>query len=600
MQVRNIPIAEIVPSELNPRKTFNQEELEELAQSIKENGLVQPITLRKLGNKKDSKYEIVCGERRFRACQLIGATTIQAIVKELNDKQAFACMIIENLQRKDIDPMEEAAALNKLFNEGSMTVAEMAKMLGKSTSFVFGRIQLHNTIPQFVDLMRNGPLVLTHLLDICKLPTEQQEILYNACFTEECRARWTYKFPNMPQLHEMIDEHVMNYLDKARFSMTDDTFANAPACESCPLNTKNNPDNFKDVNSPRCLKRACFLAKTQETIFRKAKELAPTHQLVFSGAYPTNEEILRAAEDYGLIVVGMGNRQYVMRPAAPDESQYKDEETYAKRLASYNKVNEVFEDNLKDGTVIPVYEICFDGHLSGEIKYVFCAPDSQEEPLTINKVEDNNRRISELKIKLRETNEKRKEEFVEKQRAFLETSGYSGLNIDLSAREMEVFIALIFKRLPTAFKDSIGCEAAHRNDYRKAKVILTKNYNAIVREFLRSVLSEKSVNFSEDLANMLSAIMDERYANQVDEIAKSLDARYNLSKTNIQSKIDELREENAKEKGSPAISPTEPASYATEEIPAETVDNETKEEIPAESEDSESVGSPEESSENDT
>ena len=186
MQVRNIPMSEIVPSALNPRKTFDQEELEELAQSIKENGLVQPITLRKLGNKKDSKYEIVCGERRFRASQIIGADSIQAIVKDLNDKQAFACMIIENLQRKNIDPMEEAAALHHLYTEGSMTVSEMAKMLGKSTSFVSGRIQLNNTIEPFVQLMRDGILVLTHLLDICKLPKEQQEILYESCLDFIC------------------------------------------------------------------------------------------------------------------------------------------------------------------------------------------------------------------------------------------------------------------------------------------------------------------------------------------------------------------------------------------------------------------------------
>ena len=198
MQVRNIALSEIIPSELNPRKTFNQEELEELAQSIKENGLIQPITLRKIGNKKDSKYEIVCGERRFRACQLIGTKDIQAVVKELNDKQAFACMIIENLQRKDIDPMEEAAALNRLYAEGTITVVEMAKMLGKSTSFVSGRIQLHNTIEPFVKLMRDGVLVLTHLLDICKLPAEQQQTLYDSCFTEEAASVGRTNSPTCP------------------------------------------------------------------------------------------------------------------------------------------------------------------------------------------------------------------------------------------------------------------------------------------------------------------------------------------------------------------------------------------------------------------
>lgn len=182
--VKNIPVADICPSELNPRKTFDQESLAELAQNIKEHGLVQPITIRKRPKGSDTKYEIVCGERRFRATLLNGASEIQCIIKDLDDKQAFAAMIIENLQRKDVDPIEEAAALSKLYNDGTMSVADMAKMLGKSTSFVTGRIQLNNIIDEFVQLMRDGTLYLVHLLDICKLTVEQQKKLYEECFRQ--------------------------------------------------------------------------------------------------------------------------------------------------------------------------------------------------------------------------------------------------------------------------------------------------------------------------------------------------------------------------------------------------------------------------------
>ncbi len=573
MQVRNIPMAEIVPSTLNPRKTFDQQELEELAQSIKENGLIQPITLRKTGNNKEAKYEIVCGERRFRACQIIGEKSIQAVVKELNDKQAFACMIIENLQRKNIDPMEEAAALNHLYTDGSMSVSEMAKMLGKSTSFVSGRIQLHNTIPQFVQLMRDGILVLTHLLDICKLPKEQQEILYESCFTEASRARWTYKFPNMPQLHEMIDVHVMNQLPGARFSLTDTTYTCGVACENCPLNTANNPDNARDVSTPRCMKRECFIAKTREAIFREAKEASKAGSLiVFSGAYTDNEEILKAADEFGLEAIGLGNRQYVIMPTAPDPAMYKDDETYAARLANYNKVKAVFDDNIKDGTVTSVYELSYDGILSGEIKYVYSKPDSHDEPFAGDMVALRNRRISELKMKLREADESREEEFVEKQRAFMESSEYSTLNTELSPTETLVFQSLVLKRLPVAFKEAIGCGEATGSDFRTAKDTIRANINAIAREFIRAMLSEKSVNYSPELAAMLNVIMEERYAHKSEEIANVLDAQYNQSKCNIQSKIDALREEIRKEKESkvePAESEAEPAETSSEASPSE-------------------------------
>lgn len=590
MQVRNIPLSEIIPSELNPRKTFNQEELQELAQSIKENGLIQPITLRKATNKKDVKYEIVCGERRFRACQIIGADTIQAVVKELNDKQAFACMIIENLQRKDIDSMEEAAALNRLYSEGSMTVAEMAKMLGKSNSFVSGRIQLHNTIEPFVQLMRDGILVLTHLLDICKLPTEQQQTLYDACFTEASRQRWTYKFPNMPQLHEMIDEHVMNHLSKARFSLSDETLGGACACDKCPLNTANNPENARDVSTPRCMKRDCFIAKARESLFREAKEaIKKGIKPVYAGEYAESEGIIQAAEAYGIEVSGLGNRQYVLVPTAPDRALYKDEETYATRKANYDKVRAVFDDNIKDGTLTPVYEICYSGLLSGETKYVYCTPDSEDEPFAGNKIADNNRRISELKVKLREANDHRNEDFVEKQRAFMETSQYSTLNTDLSPVENLVFRALILKRLPLTFKESIGCDEATCGQFKSADKAISKNLNAIIREFIRTSLSEKSVNFSSELADMLSLIMDDRFANTKDDIAKSLDARYNQSKAGIVAKIEELRAENEKEKKEQdAVKPgtenpateekaeeqDQPAESAPVEVPATNAESE--------------------------
>ena len=100
--VRNIPLTDITPSSLNPRKTFDQEALMELADNIKENGLIQPITVRKMPKGSDTRYEIVCGERRYRASQIAGMTEIQCIIKELDDKKAFAAMIIENLQRKDV------------------------------------------------------------------------------------------------------------------------------------------------------------------------------------------------------------------------------------------------------------------------------------------------------------------------------------------------------------------------------------------------------------------------------------------------------------------------------------------------------------------
>ena len=203
-QVRDIKLAEITTSALNPRKTFDQTEIEELAQSIKENGLINAITLRKIKGDDGIKYEVVCGERRYRAVQFLGLETIQAVVKELDDKQAFACMVIENLQRKDIDPLEEASAIRYLYKESEVPVKEIAKIIGKSMSFVVGRIQLNNIIEEFVKLLRENTLNLTHLTEIAKLTKEQQHTLFESCFQPANIERWNFKTLSVEKVKEWI------------------------------------------------------------------------------------------------------------------------------------------------------------------------------------------------------------------------------------------------------------------------------------------------------------------------------------------------------------------------------------------------------------
>lgn len=541
MQVRNIPVADIVPSDLNPRKTFDQVELQELADSIKENGLVQPITIRKKDD-AEGKYEVVCGERRLRAFQLLGEETIPSVIKKLDDRKAFAIMIIENLQRKDINPMEEAHALKKLYDDKAMTVAEMAKLLGKSSSFVVGRIQLSNIIPEFVDLMNNGPLFLVHLLDICKLPQESQVILYENCFTPECVARWTFHDPKMSILRDWINTYVMNYLDTANFDLADDSFDGCSACATCALNTKNNAESFKDSNRPRCMKRECFLAKQRESVFREA--MTSALPLVYSGSKDENKEILATAESKGLEIQPVGKRTYVVEPSAPDKDSYNDEETYQKRLANYLKVREAFDSNLADGTIEKVFEVAFSGKISGEAKFLYTAPSNIDtnNAEEVRKVENTSERITELKKRLAASKRDREIVVTENLRKHMEGSDYSTSNEPVEQNEMLVFLALVMKRLSYSFKERIGFGLEQSVDYRKAEDIISKNQNAIMREFIAMSLSEKSVCFSSDLGNMLSDIMQSAYPDQTSAIVQDADENFAALANDLQKQIDDLRQ----------------------------------------------------------
>ena len=138
-EIYNIPQAMIVPNPNQPRKRFDYDELENLAQSIRENGIIQPITVRK---REDKKYELVSGERRLRAARLVGMVKIPSIVINIDDKNSAMFSIIENLQRQSLDFFEEAEAIEKLVGEYAMSREEVAQKLGLAPSTVSNKLRI--------------------------------------------------------------------------------------------------------------------------------------------------------------------------------------------------------------------------------------------------------------------------------------------------------------------------------------------------------------------------------------------------------------------------------------------------------------------------
>ena len=152
--VEEIKLEQIVANPFQPRKIFDEEALQELADSIKEHGILQPIAVRK----KVRKYEIVAGERRFRAAQLAGLQVIPAIVKDLTDTQMMELAILENLQREDLTVIEEAEAYQSLMDKLKLTQEELSKRLGKSRSHIANHVRLL-MLPEAVrKLMNEGAL----------------------------------------------------------------------------------------------------------------------------------------------------------------------------------------------------------------------------------------------------------------------------------------------------------------------------------------------------------------------------------------------------------------------------------------------------------
>ncbi|MDI2586442.1 MULTISPECIES: ParB/RepB/Spo0J family partition protein [unclassified Psychrobacillus] len=157
-RVEQISLTDIKPNPYQPRKVFDQEAMKELTESIKEHGVLQPIILRKKG----SKYEIVVGERRFRASQLASLDIIPAVIRELTDQQMMELAILENLQREDLTPIEEAEAYQNLMEHLKLTQEQLAFRLGKSRPHIANHVRLL-TLPEVVrNAISDGILTMGH------------------------------------------------------------------------------------------------------------------------------------------------------------------------------------------------------------------------------------------------------------------------------------------------------------------------------------------------------------------------------------------------------------------------------------------------------
>lgn len=169
--LEEVPVEWIRPGKYQPRKIIDDEPLQELAASIRAQGVMQPIVLRSVG---ENRYEIIAGERRWRATQIAGLAKIPAVIKEVNDEAAVAMSLIENIQREDLNPMEEALALQRLIEEFDLTHQQVADAVGKSRTAVTNFLRLINLSPEVAQMLAHGDIEMGHARALLSLTFEQQ------------------------------------------------------------------------------------------------------------------------------------------------------------------------------------------------------------------------------------------------------------------------------------------------------------------------------------------------------------------------------------------------------------------------------------------
>ena len=168
--LKNLKITEVEPNRDQPRKRFDQEALEELAQSIKEYGLIQPIVV----SKKDGYYSIVAGERRWRASKIAGLTEIPAIIREDDERVNTEISLIENMQREDLNPYEKALGIRTLIDNYGLSQEIVAKKLGKSRSTIANWVRVLNLEPRVLEMVKEGKISEGYCKALLMLPPEKQ------------------------------------------------------------------------------------------------------------------------------------------------------------------------------------------------------------------------------------------------------------------------------------------------------------------------------------------------------------------------------------------------------------------------------------------
>lgn len=204
-QVVVLNLDDILPNRFQPRIKFDEKAIVELSESIKEHGVIQPIIVRKI----DDKFEIIAGERRYKASVMAGKTTIPAIVVDLNDKESSEIALIENVQRKDLTPIEEAISYRKIFDMGNITQEELAAKLGVSQSTIANKMRLLNLDDEVQDALLDEKISERHARSLLKLSkmSEQREML-KRIITERLTVRRTDE-----EIEKILKGNNMNIMD---------------------------------------------------------------------------------------------------------------------------------------------------------------------------------------------------------------------------------------------------------------------------------------------------------------------------------------------------------------------------------------------------
>ena len=356
LQIENLSIAKVIPDPMQPRKTFNEAHLQQLSESVKKHGVLQPITVRKSGN----GFIIVMGERRYRASKLADKKTIPCIVREYKNNDVLEIQIIENLQRQDVEPTEEAQAIAYLSEKYAPT--EIAKRLGRTDNFIRQRLKLAGLIDGFKHFVRNGEMTISLGVGVALFEPEEQQMMLETMGEDF----------NAHQINRMIKDQTYD-LEKASFDVNDKKLVpKAGSCIECPFNAANQGNLFGDGKMV-CTKAACFETKKSKSLLNLIEKSKKENILLipeirqYWADDENNQLIISQLEKNGLKVYLLDDVEIIENPIEPtieaikkeyqhydyseDELKAELDEAMQNYKEALEKFNSAKEDGFKNGIV---------------------------------------------------------------------------------------------------------------------------------------------------------------------------------------------------------------------------------------------------------
>ncbi len=567
-QIEYIKTNQLHESSINPRKEFDQAAMDELAESIKQVGILQPIIARlNTGVKKKVVpiYEVVCGARRLQAAVLAELKEVPVIVRELSDDEALDLMITENLQRKDVSPLEEAEAFKSLIEKRSYDIAGLVARFGKSETYIRHRLKLNDLIPGFRELLQKDIINLSLAMEICKLAAGTQKEVYDEDYSDRDKPWWQ---PNTAkEFRRKIEREYSMKLANAPFSPVDATLdRKAGACISCPKNSALNTILFPDMPVEGvCLDRSCFKHKSDIHFDRELKRVINEEPDVVIGHanYGDGKGTIQKLEKEGVPVVetswSTGWRGTVEKPEPPEEPNLEDydgldDEDYKQELDWYKDALGEYEEDLKEynekiasGNLVKVFRI--DGPRKGEYEYYELPEVKSGDPAS----QDRDQINTQQQVQKLEAKDQRNKEIVfEKTYAdaseLLDEQGYRKVDTELTNQEWQALFVIMMVAVeyhdPGLRKLLFGTtDRLNRKYFEVAASLSQEHMNRLMRSFIRKNIDVSNASYALSEAKSLIQIAKDFYPEKMAEIEGKHTAVYEKRKTSIERKIAELKPE---------------------------------------------------------